>query len=144
MSFHRIVQQQSITLSDGKVIPAGTQICTPSYAVSRDPNIIPQQDFDGFRYYKLRQQPGESQRHQFSSIDKNHLHFGAGFNACPGRWLAGNQLKMMVGELLLNYDIKFLDGQSRPANTNVDEFIFPNPDTQVMMKKRKAIDVAYV
>lgn len=131
------MQQEPITLSDGKVIPAGTQICTTSYAVSKDPKIIPQQDFDGFRYYKLRQQPGESQRYQFSSTDKSHLHFGAGFNACPGRWLAGNQLKMIVGELLLNDDIKFLDGQGRPANSNVDEFIFTDPKTQVMTKKRR-------
>ena len=131
------MQQQTITLSDGKTIPAGTQICTTSYAVSNDTNIIPQQDFDGFRYYKLRQQLGESQGHQYSSIDRTHLHFGAGFNACPGRWLAGHQLKMMVGELLLNYDIKFLDGQNRPGNTNVDEFIFTDPDTPLMMKKRE-------
>ena len=124
-------------LSDGKVIPAGTQICTTSYAVSRDPQFVPHQDFDGFRYYKLRQQPGESQQYHFSTTDKNHLHFGAGFNVCPGRWLAGNQLKMMVGELLLKYDFKFLDGQCRPANTNVDEFIFTESDTQVMKKKRR-------
>ena len=130
------MQQEPITLSDGKVIPVGTQICTTSYAVSRDPNIIPQQEFDGFRYYKLRQQPGESQRYQYSSPDKSHLHFGAGFNACPGRWLAERQLKMMVGELLLKYDIKFLDGQGRPANTNVDEYILTDPNIQVMMKKR--------
>ena len=54
VSFHRIVQQEPSTLLDGKVIPAGAQICTTSYAVSRDPNIIPQQEFDGFRYYKMR------------------------------------------------------------------------------------------
>ena len=44
---------------------------------------------------------------------------------------------MMVGELLLNYDIKFVGGQGRPANTNVDEFIFTDPDTHVMKKERR-------
>ncbi|KAL2044708.1 hypothetical protein N7G274_002482 [Stereocaulon virgatum] len=144
VSFHRIVQREPITLTNGKVIPAGAQICTTSYAVLRDPNIIPQQEFNGFRYNKMRQQTDESQRHQCSSIDKNHLHFRAGSNACPGCWLVGNQLEMMVGELLLNYDIEYLDGQGRPANTNVDEFNSKDPDSQVtttttttMMMKRR-------
>lgn len=136
MAFHRIVQSEPITLSDGKVIPAGAHVCIAAYDTSRDAANIPQQEFDGFRYYKQRQQHGEAQKHQFASTDKNHLHFGAGHNACPGRWFAAHQLKMIVGELLLNYDMKFLEGQSRPENINADEFIFADPKTRILMKRK--------
>ena len=136
MSFHRIIQQDPITLSDDKVIPAHSHICAASYETSRDPDNILAQNFDGFRYYKLRQQPGESQKYQFSSIDRTHLHFGAGFNACPGRWLASNLLKMIIGLLLLRYEFKFCDGQGRPEKKDVDEFIFTDPKARVMKKTR--------
>lgn len=141
VAFHRIVQKDPITLSDGKIIPAGTHICIASYETSKDPANIPQQEFEGFRYYKQRQKPEEAQKHQFASTDKTHLHFGAGHNACPGRWFAANQLKMILGELLLNYDMKFLDGQSRPENLNADEFIFADPKTKILLKRRPHLDI---
>lgn len=134
MSFHRIVQNDPITLSDGKVIPAHAHICTAAYETSKDAANIPQPEFDGFRYFKLRQQQGDAQKHQFASTDKIHLHFGAGHNACPGRWFAAHELKMIVGDLLLNYDMKFLEGQTRPKNLSADEFIFADPKTRILMK----------
>lgn len=141
VAFHRIVQKEPITLSDGKVIPAGTHICVAAYETSKDTANIPQQEFDGFRYYNQRQKLGEAQKHQFASTDKTHLHFGAGHNACPGRWFAANELKMIVGELLLNYDMKFLEGQSRPKNINADEFIFADPKTKILVKQRPHLDL---
>lgn len=141
VAFHRIVQKDPIILSDGKIIPAGTHICIASYETSRDPANFPQQEFEGFRYYKQRQKPEEAQKHQFASTDKTHLHFGAGHNACPGRWFAANQVKMILGELLLNYDMKFLDGQSRPENLNVDEWIFVDPKTKILLKRRPHLDI---
>jgi len=142
VAFHRIVQKDPITLSDGKVLPPGAQLCIASYETSKDTANIPQQDFDGFRYYRQRQQSErEAQKHQFASTDKNHLHFGAGHNACPGRWFAANQLKMIIGELLLNYDMKFLEGHGRPENVNADEFILTDPETTLLLKRKPGLDL---
>ena len=94
--------------------------------------------FDGLRYWSMREQgtPEDVQKHQFASIDRSHLHFGVGHNACPGRWFASNVLKMMVGEMLLRYDLKFLDGKGRPPKSNVDEFIIIDPMTKTCLKER--------
>ena len=63
VDFHRLVQKP-ITLSDFIYLPMGTQLCTASYPISQDPNnIASPQDFDGFRYEKLRRKPDEENKH---------------------------------------------------------------------------------
>ncbi|KAF4628186.1 hypothetical protein G7Y89_g9967 [Cudoniella acicularis] len=135
LGFHRIVQNEAITLSDGKVLTPGTHVCLASYEISRDPGVIPNQNFDGLRYYELRKNPDEDKKLQYAMTDKNHLHFGHGRFACPGRFFAANELKMVLGELLLHYDFKYPEGHTRPANINADEFLYPDPSTKLLMKR---------
>lgn len=130
------MQDDPITLSDGKVLAPGTHICLASYEISKDPTIISNQSFDGLRYYELRKDPAEDKKMQYAMTDKNHLHFGHGRFACPGRFFAANELKMILGELLLDFDFKFPDGQTRPVNINADEFLYPDPHTQLLMRRR--------
>lgn len=136
MGFHRIVQGSPITLSDGKILTPGTHICLASYEISKDPKIIPNQGFDGFRYYRLRKNPEEDKKLQYSMTDKNHLHFGQGRFACPGRFFAANELKMILGELNLDYDFKFPEGKTRPLTFNADEYLYPDPSARLLMRRR--------
>ncbi|KAH8703476.1 putative cytochrome P450 [Talaromyces proteolyticus] len=136
LGFHRLVQNQPITLSDGKVLPPGTHVCTASYEISRDEDILPNQEYDGLRYYKLRDDPANDKRLAFAQTDKAHMHFGHGRHACPGRFFASNEMKMILTELLLRYDFKFVDGQGRPTNINADEFLYADPSTKLLVKKR--------
>lgn len=61
-SFFRYLYKD-LTLSDGTRLPKGTQILAPSYDHSMDPKVfdVPEK-FDGFRFYDLRQQPGEKNK----------------------------------------------------------------------------------
>ena len=139
VDFHRIVQKP-LTLSDGLHLPAGTHICAASYSIAQDPNNIPNsQNFDGFRYYNLRKQPNEDNKHQFATTDKNHLHFGRGKYACPGRFFASAELKMIIAHLILRYDFKYPEGQGRPANLNADEFLYPDPAARLLIKQRPRV-----
>jgi cytochrome P450 len=136
VGFHRIVQTP-ITLHDGVRLPAGTHICIASYPTLLDSSFASNaKEFDGFRYYKKRQEAAEAQKHQYAMTDKNHLHFGHGKFACPGRFFASNELKMILVILLLKYDFKFPEGQGRPANLNADEFLYADPAARLMMKRR--------
>lgn len=102
-----------------------------------DPEVTPNpHTFDGFRAYRERQKPGETNRHQFATTDRNNLHFGHGKYACPGRFFASNEVKMILAHLLLKYDIKFPEGQGRPENISAHEYIFPNPMGVVEFKER--------
>lgn len=79
-------------------------------------------EFDGLRYYKkgLEQADGESAKesagkHQFVSISKKSLMFGYGKHACPGRFFAGNEIKLILVKLLENFDVR-LEGGERYKN----------------------------
>ena len=76
-------------------------------------------------------------KHQHATADKNHLHFGYGTWSCPGRFLASDELKMTLAELLLRYELKFPEGSSRPVNSHIDEYPFVNPETPLLMRRRK-------
>ncbi|ETS73381.1 hypothetical protein PFICI_14986 [Pestalotiopsis fici W106-1] len=143
-SFQRKVLQ-TFSLSDGHVIPAGITIEVPAVAVSFDPELFPQPEkFDPLRFYKLRQQArdgggsGESAAlNQFVSVSQNSLTFGYGRHACPGRFFAANELKMILSNMLLKYDIKLANGATeRYPNMEFAHMSIPDPAKELMFKRR--------
>lgn len=137
LGFHRIVQKDPIKLSDGLVLPPGMHVCCASYDISKDPSVIENQQFDGLRYYKLRKNSDQSKKLQYAMTDKDHMHFGHGRYACPGRFFASYEIKMILGELIMTYDFRFSEGQTRPVNHNADEFLYPNLETRLLIRKRR-------
>ena len=139
VDFHRVVQKP-LTLSDGTCLPAGIHVCAASYPISKDPANLPNaRAFDGFRYYELRKNLAEENKHQFAMTDKNHMHFGRGKHACPGRFFASAELKAVIAQLLLAYDCKYPEGKGRPANSNADEFLYPDPSARLLVKRRAMV-----
>lgn len=66
-----------VTLSDGTVLPVNTSIAVAADSVARDGRFweSPEQ-FDGFRFEKLRKGEAEDNRYQFTSINEESLSFG--------------------------------------------------------------------
>jgi cytochrome P450 len=136
LSLHRVMQS-SHTLRDGTKLPAGSHICMPTHAIQNDPEVTPNPEvFDGFRSYKKRQREGEALLHQFATTEKNILNFGHGRYACPGRFFASLEIKVILVRLIMDYDFKLPPGSGRPANLRAHEFIFPNPNGKLMVKRR--------
>jgi len=73
------------------------------------------EEFDVRRYLKLREQPGEENRHQFVTTHSSHMAFGHGQHACPGRFFASNEMKIALCFLLIKYEIRFIPGETRPT-----------------------------
>ncbi|KAL8918841.1 MAG: hypothetical protein Q9208_007098 [Pyrenodesmia sp. 3 TL-2023] len=118
----------------------GTHFSVASRNILFDPAVTPDPDtFDGLRYYRARQSdPTNSHRHDFASADGTNMNFGAGRYACPGRFFASMELKMLLAHLLLKYDFRFPHGSTaRPANLVVDEFLGPSPWAKVLVRKRR-------
>jgi cytochrome P450 len=72
------------TLSNGVTIPAGTLVSLPLRAVHADREIYPNaEEFDGFRFSKLREQEGDVTvtKHLAVSTSAEHLAFGIGRHA---------------------------------------------------------------
>jgi len=133
---HRVMLQAH-ELLDGTVLPKGAHISMAVNAIQNDPAVTPQPEiFDGLRYYKLRQKEGEGHMHQFSTTQERVLNFGHGSNSCPGRIFASLEIKIILVRLIMDYDWKLPEGQGRPENLRAHEFIFPNPDAEILVRKR--------
>ncbi|KAF2017328.1 cytochrome P450 monooxygenase-like protein [Aaosphaeria arxii CBS 175.79] len=137
-SFNRRVMK-GITLSDGTYIPAGAIIEVPSHAIYQDDENYPSADeFDGFRFSKLRKGGGatEHARNQFVTTNEQNLGFGYGRHACPGRFFAANEIKMILARLILDYDIKNPDGVTeRHPNTEVGRSTAPDASKPLLFRK---------
>lgn len=129
------------TLSDGTLIPTGTFVAIANDAMNKDDEVFPDaRTFNGFRFADMRDGDGEldSIKHQMVSLSLDHIVFGHGRHACPGRFFAVNEIKAMFVHILLNYDVQLENGSmERPANTCVAATVMPNTKTKVMFRKRK-------
>jgi cytochrome P450 len=131
-----------IDLSDGTHLPPGTKILAPQAGASRDDRFYPSaNDFDPFRFYKLRQKSEEeANRWHFTTVTDANMNFGAGKHACPGRFFAGNEIKMMLSYFLLNFDMKLKDGEERPKAMMLMMSKTPNPNGEVIFRRRVVAD----
>lgn len=147
-----------IDLSDGTHLPAGTDLLAPMAGIAvderyySDPNV-----FDGLRFYKQcqhqqkqREQQQQSAsasssgdeasvsngRHHFTSIGNTNMNFGLGKHACPGRFFAGCEIKLVLALLLLRYDIRLKDGETRPAPNMFMMTKSPSMTAEIMFRRR--------
>ncbi|KAI1410582.1 cytochrome P450 [Hypoxylon sp. FL1857] len=142
VSFQRLVLSP-IPLSNGFTIPTGTHICAASDARSRDPTLYDSPlEFRPMRFYSSPdtnpEEGGEVYAASlFSSVTAGDSWFGSGRQACPGRWYASAQIKLVLCLLLIEYEFKFPNGQTeRPKNWVKDEKTGPNMEQMILIRAR--------
>ncbi|KAF5871451.1 putative cytochrome p450 monooxygenase protein [Botrytis fragariae] len=142
-------------LSTGHTIPKGTSVVYDSHAVNlagpnvsslpHDPSTMPKLDppnvFSPFRFSSLRETPGNESKYQYVTTSKDSMNFGHGNHACPGRFFAGVELKVVMVELLRNWDFRNIGdtemkGGERPGNIVLGNLIHPNPAAQLEFKRK--------
>ncbi|KAM0354162.1 hypothetical protein ACHAPU_001197 [Fusarium lateritium] len=136
-SFIRKVMKP-ISLSDGTELPAGTKVLAPQAGISFDERYFSEpESFDALRFYKLRQESAEANnRFQFTSLGDTNMNFGAGKHACPGRFFASNEIKLVLAHLLINYDIRLKEGEERPKAMSVVMVKALSPNTELEFRRR--------
>jgi cytochrome P450 len=136
-TFQRLARKD-ITLSDGTLIPNGTMVFIPAFAIANDPNLYSDPStFDGLRFYNLRQRSTEenNNKYQFTTINREQMQFGMGRHACSGRWMASYQIKLALAALITKYEFKLMDS-GRPKNTGFMTNLHPDLKGQVLFKER--------
>ncbi|KAI1912865.1 hypothetical protein LOZ12_002781 [Ophidiomyces ophidiicola] len=129
-----VTSPDGLRLASGHVIPKGTVVGISNHMVTRS---YPEPDtFDGFRFSKLREQPGHEIRHQLATTGPDALSFGHGNHACPGRFFAANEIKVVIAHLIQNFDIKLKDGESRPENHHRGAIVSPSANGEVLLRSR--------
>jgi len=98
------------TFSNGVTVPSGARIGAPTVPLQFDETVYenPNQ-FDGFRFHKLREQEGDAEKHQASTASINYLHFGLGHHVWyphespkspPNKCFNGMLIVVLVDSLL--------------------------------------------
>lgn len=70
--------------------------------------------FDGFWYSNLRSVKGQESQHQAATTGPDYLTFNHGKHACPGRFFAICEIKMILIELMAKCDLRLEEGKPGP------------------------------
>ncbi|KAF2852397.1 cytochrome P450 monooxygenase-like protein [Plenodomus tracheiphilus IPT5] len=132
----RRIALEDITIPGGLTIRKGERIGVDAYNML-DPKIHNEPEkYDMYRFLRMRDNPDNAIRAQLVSTSPEHLEFGHGHYACPGRFLAADEIKIALCHLLLKYDWKLAPG------TNLEYiraafFQNVNPANKLLYKRRK-------
>lgn len=108
------------------------------YLINKDPELFPSpKTFDSLRFYRQRQEPGQQERHQFSSLSSENPSWGVGKFACPGRFWASAQIKLLLMVLLREFEVSYPEGQTeRPENVVKGEKNQVSVSQRVVLRRR--------
>ncbi|KAJ4490988.1 cytochrome P450 [Lentinula aciculospora] len=134
--FRKVTQDH--TFSDGTFVPKGNFVNCPARAMHKDPEIYGEnaEQFDPFRWSVLREQEGQKTKHQHTATSPAYIPFGHGTHACPGRFFASMELKILMAYLLMNYEFRFPDGK-RPPEELLGDVNIPNTKAIVHIRRRQ-------
>ncbi|KAK7007969.1 cytochrome P450 [Favolaschia claudopus] len=143
----RVVAKEGFRFSDGTVLSEGSYLSIAVLATHKDDSKYENAaTFDGFRFSRERTEhmehhdPGSNQdifKRQMISTAVDHLPFGTGKHACPGRFFAATELKAMMAHLVINYDVEAEAKGVRPPDRVFGAMISPNEAGKVRFRKRQ-------
>ncbi|KAI0151120.1 cytochrome P450 [Pestalotiopsis sp. NC0098] len=127
--------EQKVTLSDGTVLPKGSRLMVAANFM--DPEVYREPEkFDAGRFVKKRQESGQENAWQLATTSSEYTLFGHGHHACPGRFFAINELKILLCHLLLKYEWRFNPEKGRAPPRFVANTKAVAGDTEVQCKSR--------
>ncbi|KAH6657410.1 cytochrome P450 [Truncatella angustata] len=115
-----VVALNGVKTPSGVEVPFGARVCAQSYPVFHDESIYPDPyNFRPFRFAEKRNNATEGTyiekaRQAWATTSTEYTAFGHGRHACPGRFFASSELKLMLAYILMNYDLEFQE--KRPDN----------------------------
>lgn len=139
----RKVLVDGVKTEEGYELPRGVTLSLLSQPAHTDPEKYEDAlRYDPFRFSRVREcaVSGEVKgpNVSFVTTSLDHLPFGHGKHACPGRWLVDFELKMIIAYLLTHYEVEFPDSLhgKRPPNMWVTEALFPPSGVKVRVRRR--------
>ncbi|KAL0938403.1 cytochrome p450 [Colletotrichum truncatum] len=150
---HRFIRRmkRNFVLSDGTKLPKHAMVAvnvldtfTKQAYVGPDP-----EHYNPYRFvdWRMNRQPdplgmesGKEAAYQFVSVTRENMWFGWGKHACPGRFFAANEIKLILASLLLDYDMKMPDDsgvKGRYPNLEMGQMSFPDPTKSIMVRRVK-------
>ncbi|KAK2774590.1 hypothetical protein CKAH01_13165 [Colletotrichum kahawae] len=132
--------EKPFTLSNGLHLRVGDRIAIDTYRMG-DPELHQDPEkWDPYRFIKMAEQPGKANYAQLVVTSPDHLAFGHGDHACPGRFFAAYEIKIIMCHLLMKYEWEALP--TTDASPMVLGFTnASNPTARVRVRRRKEIEL---
>ncbi|KAL3607915.1 hypothetical protein FPOAC2_02905 [Fusarium poae] len=125
-----------IKLPNGDVIKKGTKIICDTTHQWNSEYYPDASKFDGYRFLRMRQTPGQDKHAHLVSTSHDQLGFGHGIHACPGRFFAANEIKIALCHMLLKYDWKMPEGVV-PKSKVLGTTLLGDREAKLMVKRRE-------
>ncbi|KAI1667078.1 cytochrome p450 [Pyrenophora tritici-repentis] len=139
ISFQRQLLKDHV-LSDGTLLPKGSQIAMASGPLSMSPSVYEEpNEFRGFRFATPRGQPDGPKVELYTNSGVHGMLFGHGRWACPGRFFAALGGKIILMHVLANYELRLPGGRMSPREKFADlQNLVPAAELEIRKRKPSA------
>lgn len=134
-----VIGKEGLVTRSGVHVPRGNTIAVPGKNIGRDEAFY--EDGNTFKPFRFAQKRKDEdmeyvQRARLAAATTNpeYLPFGHGKHACPGRFFAVGQLKMILGFIIMNYQIEMLD--ERPPDIFIGVAKLPPLASKIRIRRR--------
>ncbi|KAL1988857.1 hypothetical protein VTN96DRAFT_7741 [Rasamsonia emersonii] len=121
---------------NGTRLPKGTSIMVLADRHWDSSVYANPEQYDGYRFLRMRSDPTKETAASLVGTSPDHLGFGYGLHACPGRFFAAHELKIALSHILLKYDWRIPQGQ-RPQVRRMGVFLDADPVMKVEIRRRR-------
>ncbi|ETN42422.1 uncharacterized protein HMPREF1541_01577 [Cyphellophora europaea CBS 101466] len=149
----KVIAPDGLKAPNGTHCPRGSTIAVPTNGIHNDAGIYDDAaEYKPFRFADLRESaPTPDDQEAESPLEKNTTHlvknanlsfvslspqyhpFGYGRHACPGRFFASNELKLLLAYMFDNYEIE--SDSARPSRKWVGSTLLPPMVEKVKVRK---------
>lgn len=144
----RVVAPKGIVTPNGTHCPYDTWVGVPTTAIHHDPDFYEDvKTYKPFRFSEMREDAVVDEKNKsealikkanlsFVSLSPQYMPFGHGRHACPGRFFAANELKLLLAYMVLNYDFEHI--KSRPESKWYGPNKVPPLTATIRIRKRES------
>ncbi|UNI22193.1 hypothetical protein JDV02_008104 [Purpureocillium takamizusanense] len=129
---------QDMTLSDGTFVPRGHCIGVSSHNMWTDASVYADpRAWNPYRFVAMRDNPKKRHLSHLVATSPEHLAWGHGAHACPGRFFAAEEAKIALLNILLKYDLELPAGVV-PKPYEYGIALSHDPSLKLRIRRRQA------
>ncbi|KAI0157831.1 cytochrome P450 [Xylariaceae sp. FL1272] len=132
--------QADVKLSNGLDLRRGDRVVVDMSRM-RDPTVYENPfKWDPYRFLRMRDGDNGSQALLVTAAGADHLGFGYGVHACPGRFFAANEVKIALCHILVKYEWTLVAGTTSQEVVLGFELTF-DPTSKIMIRRHNVMEV---